>query len=335
MSTPFTRFPNTGPMTATGDGMTISESASTSTNVDIDVNRGTDTSTSSNFNSSASSSANSTGIGIDFSYLQPSASIHPSSLVGPEVLLGEGVSIGPFCILQGKVEIGKGTVLHSHVSIGSEQGRVVIGEHNTFFAGAVIGGIPQDKSYQKTLTSLLIGDHNIFREYVTVHLATEKEDHFTQIGSHNYIMAYSHIAHNCLLKDNITIANGVQLAGHVHVGSGVTIGGMSGITQFVRLGQFSFLGAKAEVRKDVLPFCCVGFGSGGRIEMKSSNKVGLQRAGFSQEEIESLHKAIRILKFGCSTVKEGVSRIQKECGSNPSIQYLLQFIQQCKTSFVQ
>ena len=286
---------------------------------------------------STSNSSSSTKVRFSYPEHRPLSPvrIHPSSLVGPEVVLGEGVSVGPFCILDGKVEIGKNTLLHSHVSIGSSQGRVRIGANNVFFAGAVIGGSPQDKSYQKTNTSLVIGDHNIFREYVTVHLATEKEDHITRIGSHNYIMAYSHIAHNCLLEDHITMANGVQLAGHVRLGYGVVIGGMSGITQFVRVGRFSFLCAKAEVRKDVLPFCCMGFGNGGRLELKSSNKLGLQKANFPPEDIMNLHKSIRILKFGSSTVKEGVERIQKECERTPSVLHLLEFIRHCKSSFVQ
>ena len=260
--------------------------------------------------------------------------IHPSSMVGPEVELDEGVQIGPFCTLQGKVQIGKGTTLHSHVSIGSERGKVLIGKNNTFFAGTIIGGKPQDKSYEGTETSLKIGDHNIFREYVTIHLAAEKENRSTEVGSHNYIMAYTHIAHNCLLENHIVIANGSQLAGHIHIGEGVVIGGMTGIAQFVRVGKFAFLAARSEVRRDVLPFCSVRLGIGGRLELKGTNKVGLQRAHFSDEEIALIYKAIRIIKFGSFTLEEAIQRVQKECEKTPSIQYLLQFIQDSKNKFV-
>jgi len=253
--------------------------------------------------------------------------IHPSSVIGPEVQLAHDVSVGPFCILRGKVKIGKGTRLDSHVSIGSEFGVVEIGDENHICAGAVLGGPPQDIHYKNEPTQLIIGNRNLIREFTSINIGTPRAGGVTKIGDSNLIMAYVHLGHDCRVGDHNVIVNSSQIAGHVQIDDHVTIGGVCGVNQFVRIGSYSFVAGYSSVHKDIIPY---SISRGNYAVSSATNKIGLQRAGFSTETIESIHKAIRIILKGSATLQEAIDRITKECAPSPELDYLLQFVKSSK-----
>lgn len=252
-----------------------------------------------------------------------SSQIHSSAVISPDAKIGSNVYIGPFCVIQGQVTIGDGCRLDSHVIVGNQHGIVEIGKDNKFSAGAAVGGPPQDLSYKGEPTKLVLGDRNVIREFVTLNCATAKGAGVTRIGSDCLIMAYSHVAHDCHLGNNIVIANSVQLAGHVTLEDHVKTGGMCGFNQFVRVGKYAFVAGDSAVNKDILPFT---ISSGKYAVMRATNSIGLDRAGFTKEDIESINRAIRIVTKGGGTIEASLARIQSECTMSPSIQYFIDFM---------
>ena len=248
--------------------------------------------------------------------------IHPTSIISKEAVIADNVEIGPFCVVKGKVKIGEGCVLESHVSIGNEWGSVEIGKHNRVSSGAQIGGPPQDLSYRGEATRLTIGDHNIIRELATINCGTAKGGGLTKIGSHCMIMSYAHVAHDCEIGDYCVIANLTQLAGHVVFEDHVKANGMCGFNQFVRVGKHAFLAGGSEVNKDILPF---GIAQGKYATVRAPNKVGLERAGYPKEEIESIKRAVRIITVGDGTLEERLARINAECPTGPLVEYFKEF----------
>lgn len=253
--------------------------------------------------------------------------VHPSSVLSPDVELADDVEIGPYCIIQGKVKIGKGTFVEGQVTIGSRHGVVEIGENNHFSPGAVIGGPPQDHSYKGEPTKLVIGNNNKFREFSTVNIATSKADGVTEIGNNNYFMAYTHVGHDCKIGNNVTIANDSHLGGHCEIEDGVTIGGVCAFNQFTKVGKGAFVAGSSVVNKDILPFSRA---EGKWAKIRATNKIGLARKGVPREEIANVHKAIRIILMGSGTIEEGLIRIQNECQMSPNIEYFVNFIKSSK-----
>lgn len=253
--------------------------------------------------------------------------IHPSSVISPEVELAEDVEIGPYCLIQGKVKIGKGTYVEGHVTLGSRYGILDIGENNHFCPGAVIGGAPQDITYKSEPTRLVIGSNNVFREFSTVNLATSKGDGKTELGNNCYMMAYTHVGHDCKLGNNVIMANNSHLGGHCEIEDGVFIGGMSALNQFTKVGKMAFIAGSSIVNKDILPFCRA---QGTYAVIRATNKIGLARKGFPREEVTNIHKAIRILILGSHTVEEGLERIRNECTPSDNITYLVNFAKNSK-----
>lgn len=249
--------------------------------------------------------------------------IHPTAIISKDAKIGRNVHIGPFCVLEGDVTIDDDCYLASHVVIGNRHGVVVMGRGNVFEAGAAVGGPPQDLSYKGEPTKLVIGEKNHFREFVTVNCATAKASGVTTIGSHCLIMAYSHIAHDCVLGDHVVIANSNQLAGHVTLEDHVKTGGMCGFNQFCRVGKYSFVAGDSAVNKDILPYT---ISQGKYAVMRACNSIGLDRAGFSKEDIESINRAIRIVTKGGGTVEQSLARIADECVQSPAIQYFVDSI---------
>lgn len=249
-------------------------------------------------------------------------SIHPSSVIDKEVQIGENVTIGPFCHVRGRTRIGDGTVLESHVTIGNEWGIVEIGKNNRIGTGAALGGPPQDLSYKGEATKLIIGDNNNIREFATINCGTAKGGGVTQIGNNCMIMAYVHVAHDCLLGDNCVIANSCQLAGHVVFEDHVKVGGMCGFTQFTRIGKHAFIAGGATVNKDILPFTIA---KGNFAVMRAPNSIGLERAGHPKDQIEMINRAVRIMTKGGGTVEQSLARISNECQSGPLVQYFIDF----------
>lgn len=250
-------------------------------------------------------------------------SIHPTSVIGPDVKMDEGVEIGPFCIIQGDVTIGAGTKLISNVVIGDQRTHVVIGKNNNFHSGAVVGGVPQDLTYKGEKTKLTIGDNNTIREFVTINTGTVKGHGETRVGSNCLLMAYVHIAHDCRIGNNVVIANSCQLAGHVTMEDHVKVGGSCLFNQFVVLGKHSYIAGDSDVNKDILPFCIA---QGKYAVVRVANEIGMDRAGYDKNEIENLRRAIRILTKSKLVLEEAVVRIQKDCVPVSSVQYLLNFI---------
>lgn len=254
-------------------------------------------------------------------------SVHPSTVVNGSLELGEGAVIGPYCLIQGNVKIGKGTIIEGHVSIGCKGGNITIGANNHLHPGAVIGGPPQDVTYKGEETSLIIGDNNIFREFSTVNLATSKEDKLTVVGSNCYFMSYTHVGHDCKIGSHVIVANNSHIGGHCHIDDYVVIGGMCAFNQFTRVGRGSFIAGGSIVNKDVLPFSKA---QGNHAVVRATNKVGLARRGFPREEVDNIHRAIRILIMGSETVEEALARIDTECATSDNIEYLVKFIRESK-----
>ncbi|MAV90275.1 MAG: acyl-[acyl-carrier-protein]--UDP-N-acetylglucosamine O-acyltransferase [Bdellovibrionaceae bacterium] len=251
-------------------------------------------------------------------------SIHPSAIIDPRAKLDPSCEVGPFAVIRGDVTMGKGNKVDSHAIIGSENGKVTIGENNHFHSGSIIGGPPQDLKFKGEVTELRIGNGNIFREFVTVNVGTVTGGGITQIGDQNLLMAYVHIAHDCQLGSHIAIANTSNFAGHVVVEDHVRVGGVCSFNQFIRIGKHSFIAGDSAVNKDILPFTRA---QGKYAVSRALNSIGLERAGYSKDEIANLKKAVRLLIMGDRTIEEALKEIETQCAPSEAIQYFTQFIQ--------
>lgn len=253
--------------------------------------------------------------------------IHPTSVVSPAVEIGPDVEIGPYCLIQGRGRIGKGTFVEGHVTLGYKHGTITIGENNHFSPGAVIGGPPQDISYKGEETSLIIGNNNTFREFSTVNLATSKGDKKTEIGNNCYLMAYTHIGHDCKIGNNVVIANNSHFGGHCEVEDNVVIGGVCAFNQFTKVGRGAFIAGSSVVNKDIPPFTRA---QGTYAVVRATNKIGLIRQGFSREEANNIHKAVRIMAMGRGTIEEHLVRIMQECKPSENLDHFIHFIKSSK-----
>ncbi len=246
--------------------------------------------------------------------------IHPSAVIHPSAEIDVGVEIGPFVVIGPRVRIGAGSRIKAHTVI--EEG-VVIGRRNQIGPLATLGGAPQHLAYRGELTTLEIGDENVIREYVSIHRSTALEKGVTKIGNRCYLMAYSHVGHDCELADEVILTNGAQLAGHVKVGRAVVLGGLATVHQFCRLGDLAFVSGMTGVGKDVPPYVRVfGIPAG----IYGLNLVGLRRHGISREAINALSKALKIyLHHG--TLAEAIERIKKEVPLLPEVENFLAFLE--------
>jgi UDP-N-acetylglucosamine acyltransferase len=229
--------------------------------------------------------------------------IHPSALIDPKAELDSSVQVGPFAIIGPKVRIGAESVIDAYVTI---KGHTLLGEGNRVHSHAVIGGPPQDKKYAGEPTLLEIGDRNVFRESVTVNTGTIQDVGVTRLGSDNWIMAYVHIAHDCQVGNNTVMANGVQLAGHVHVGDWAILGGLTGVHQFVKIGAHSMTGAGTVLLQDLPPYV---MSQGYPAQPKGLNAEGLRRRGFSADAINALKQAYKLLYRDGLTFEQAKSQI--------------------------
>ncbi|RKY39691.1 MAG: acyl-[acyl-carrier-protein]--UDP-N-acetylglucosamine O-acyltransferase, partial [Candidatus Omnitrophota bacterium] len=243
--------------------------------------------------------------------------IHPTAIVNKNTQLGKKVKIGAYSIVGEDVVIGDGTEVKERVVLEN----VHIGRNCQIFSGAVIGTIPQDLKFKGEESRVKIGDNNIIREYVTINRGTAAKGE-TVIGNNNLIMAYSHIAHDCLLGDEIIIANAGNLAGHVNVENKVVIGGLVAVHQFVHIGELSIIGGCSKVIKDIPPYSLT---DGHPAKVYGLNRVGLRRANFSQELIEELRKAFKVIFFSSLPLNVALEKIEKS-SSCPQILHLIEFI---------
>ena len=216
--------------------------------------------------------------------------IHQTAIVDSKAIIGDNVFIGPFCIVGEHVKIGNGTTLTSHVLVS---GHTDIGENNQIHQFSSIGVPPQDKSYNNEPTKTIIGNGNLFRENCTVHRATTKQDHVTQIGDHGFYMTGVHFAHDCNIGSYVTLANQTMCAGHVVIGDYVQMGGACGVTPFCHVGRGAFIGAASAIDRDIPQFF-TAFGN--RIRLKGVNIVGMKRRGIQKEEISEVIEFYRMME---------------------------------------
>ncbi|HVR75236.1 MAG TPA: acyl-ACP--UDP-N-acetylglucosamine O-acyltransferase [Planctomycetota bacterium] len=250
----------------------------------------------------------------EYSFRYENVYVHPTAELGADVDLGPFTFVGPNC------RVGDGTRLHNNVTL---VGNTVIGEGNEVFPGAVLGAIPQDKKYQGEETWVILGDRNTIRECVTINCGTAPGGGVTRLGNRNLIMASCHIAHDCILEDDITMANNVLLGGHVRVDHHASFGGLAAIHHFVTVGQHAFVGGLARVTQDVPPFMLV---EGNPVRIWSINKVGLKRQGFAPPVIKALKEAHRLLVRSRMPRREAIETIQTEFAGIPEVAALATFL---------
>jgi UDP-N-acetylglucosamine acyltransferase len=248
--------------------------------------------------------------------------IHVTSVVHPQAKLHPSVEVGPYAVIDDSVELGAHCTVGPHVYL---TGRTTIGAHNQFHAGCVIGDAPQDLKYKGEPTRLRIGDHNTFREHVTAHRSNSVAED-TVIGSHNFLMAHCHIAHNCQLADHIIVANGALLAGHVQVQDRAFISGNCFIHQFCRVGMLSFMQGGAGISKDLPPFTVARLGGN---KLGGLNTVGLRRAGFTAQQRLELKSLYHRLFYPRGNFSQVFAQARMDFTS-PTAQILLDFIAQAK-----
>lgn len=249
------------------------------------------------------------------------AIIHPTAVVHKGAQLGEGVEIGPYCVVGSKVQLGARVKLHSHVVI---EGNTEIGEGTELFPFASIGHVTQDKKFHGEDSRLVIGRNNVIREYVTMQGGTSGGRLETRIGDDGWFMACTHVAHDCVLGNKVTMSNHATLAGHVTVGDNVVFGGLSAVHQFVRIGRNAIIGGMTGVANDVIPY---GMVMSDRGYLSGINLIGLQRGGFARAEIASIQSAFKtIFSSREGTLAERVEKASLEFADDQNVKEIIDFM---------
>lgn len=246
--------------------------------------------------------------------------IDPRAVVDQAARVAPDVTVGPFSVIGAEVEIGAGTWIGPHVVI---QGPTRIGRDNRIYQFSSLGEMPQDKKYGGEPTRLEIGDRNTIREFVTINRGTVQDAGLTRLGDDNWIMAYVHIAHDCVVGDRTIFANGASLAGHVHIDDDVVLGGFALVYQFTRLGMHSFCGFACGVHRDVPPYVTV---AGYRAEPHGINAEGLRRRGFSDEEIQAIRRAYKVIYRANLRLEEAVDKVWEMAVECPRLHILADFL---------
>jgi UDP-N-acetylglucosamine acyltransferase len=250
--------------------------------------------------------------------------IHRTAIVHPKAKIAAGAEIGPYTVIGEHVSIGAGTKIEAHVVI---EGWTTIGERNHIYSFSSIGTPPQDIGYKNDETYLIIGDDNVIRECATIHRATTKQDRRTMIGNKNFFMAYSHVAHDCKIGDNVIMANSVALGGHIVIGDHAILGGIVAVHQFVKIGSYAIIGGQSAVSLDIPPYVSA---AGNRAQLYGLNLVGLKRKGFSDEVISNLKKAYKIIFRSGLTLEASLQQVLAEMPDAREVQNLVEFIRSSK-----
>ena len=248
-------------------------------------------------------------------------SIHPTAIVDPGAKIPASCHIGPYCVVGSGVEMGEHCELISHVAMG---GPMRMGSHNRIFPFASVGLEPQDLKFKGEQTRLEMGDHNIIREFATLHRGTPGGGGVTRIGSHTLIMAYAHIAHDCIIGDHCILANAATLAGHVTVEEWAVVGALCPVHQYVRIGAHSYIGGGTTITQDVLPFSKTS--ASREVSAYGLNSTGLERHGFTQERIHKLHHAFKVLLASKLNTTQALERLKSEGDLGEDVAQLLRFI---------
>ncbi len=249
--------------------------------------------------------------------------IHPTAIVDENAIIGENVKIGPYSIIGPEVTIGNGTVIESHVVI---EGETIIGENNYIFSFASIGKEPQDLKFKNEKTRTVIGNNNKIREFVTIHRGTDDKWE-TRIGNDCLIMAYVHIAHDCIIGNHCVLANAATFAGHVVVEDWAVVGGLTAVHQFTRVGRHAMIGGCSAVTQDVVPYM---LSEGNKARAVYINIVGLQRRGFSEEQIKILRDVYKIVFKKKLKLEEALQILEKDYKGNADVEKLVEFIRNSK-----
>ena len=253
--------------------------------------------------------------------ISPLASIHPNAK------LGNNVTVDPFAVIHDNVVVGDGSHIMSNAILMPFSR---IGKECRIFPGAVIGAVPQDLKFVGEETTAEVGDYTTIREYVTINRGT-KDKWKTAVGNHCLLMAYVHIAHDCIVGDHVILANGVQLAGHVEVGDYAIIGGLAAANQFTRIGAHTYIGGQSAIRKDVPPFVKAAREP---LSYAGINLVGLQRRNFKQDQIETISRIYHLLFVGNHTISTGIQKINEELPDSDLKSEIIYFIQSSKTGVI-
>ena len=247
--------------------------------------------------------------------------IHPQAIVSPKAQLADDVVVGPFVTIDGHVTVGPGTVVKTGTVL---TGHTTIGARNAIGPYAVIGTGPQDIGYKEEATRVLIGDDNVFREYVTINAGSTKQDWETRVGSRNFIMAYCHVAHDCELGSDIVMANSVGFSGHCKIEDKVWFGGMAGLHQFVTIGTHAFIGGASRIVHDCPPYMIT---EGNPAKVRGVNTIGLKRRGFAAAAVEALKDAQRLIYRSHLTAAQAVEQLAANAeGLTDEVRYLIQFL---------
>ena len=252
--------------------------------------------------------------------------IHPTAVIHPKASIGKNVRIGAYSVVGERVTLADNVTLHSHVVV---EGRTSVGEGTTIYPFASIGHAPQDLKYGGEDSELLIGRNNTIREHVTMNPGTESGGMATRVGDNGLFMMACHIAHDCQIGNNVIMANNATLGGHVHVGDFAFIGGLAAVHQFIRIGPHAVIGGMSGVENDVIPY---GRVKGERASLAGLNLIGLERRGFSKDDIKILQKAYNQLFADDGTLEQRMERVEKDFASQPQVMELLKFARE-KTRF--
>lgn len=250
--------------------------------------------------------------------------IAPTAIIEEGAKIADNVEIGHFCVIGAGVEIGEGTKVHNHVTLA---GKTTIGKNNTIFPGAVLGTQPQDLKYAGEQTELIIGDGNLIREFAMFNPGTAGDLGKTIIGNHNLFMAYTHIAHDCVVGDRCILANGATLGGHIHVGNFVNIGGLTPVHQFVHIGDYAMVAGASALSQDIPPFCMA---EGNRAIVRGLNRHRLRQI-MDRESIDRISSLYKRLFSGSAPLKEiAQAELEKNAGQDSNVEYMCRFILESK-----
>lgn len=253
--------------------------------------------------------------------------IHSSAIIDPSASVHPSCTVGPYCVLGAEVELGEGCELISHVVI---QGPTKVGKRNRIFPFSAIGLEPQDYTFKGQYVALEIGDDNLIRENVTINRGTEKGGGTTRIGSHCFIMAYSHIGHDCQIADHVMLVNGATLAGHVIVEEYAVLGALGPVHQFVRIGAHAYIGGGTVITQDVLPFTKTV--ARREVATFGINAVGLERRGFSQERIEKIQRAYKV--FRRKNNSQALEELRKDPAPSQDVKMLIDFMEKSERGII-
>jgi len=258
-----------------------------------------------------------------------SPEIHPSASIAASAKLARGVTVGAFAVVGEDVELGEDSIVHPHAVV---YGPSRFGAGNVFHPFCVVGGDPQDYTFSGERTELHVGDKNIFREYVTVSRGTKKGGGLTRLGNENFLLAYAHIGHDCQIGSNNLFVNAATLAGHVTIEDFATIGALSPVHQFCRIGRYAYVGASTVIVQDVPPFSRVVT----ERETKSfgPNSIGLERKGFSAERIKTLQRALRLLSRSKLNTSQALAEMRAQFGDSEDVHQLVKFIEAAERGIV-